>query len=292
MQEKTRELQKSRRELQENLQEMRQANIELGRLNAAKNNFIGMASHELKTPITSILGGVDFLFNYSGLAMNDEQRRISSSVYEGVLQLKGLVADLLSVSRLETGGPLQKRPLDLMALAREAQETFALPLSTRQIQVSIIGEEGPVPVDEGFCRLVIRNLLENAIKFTPDGGAIAVSGVTVSRGEVLGWERELAPFYPDFLRQLAASATFYRLDVADTGIGIPADERQRIFEKFYGVGDLDHHSSGKTAFMAKGTGLGLAIVKGIMDSHQGLVWNAAGPDGAGTVFSLLFPVEN
>ncbi len=282
----------SDRELQENLQELRRANIELGRLNAAKNSFVGMASHELKTPITSILGGVDFLFNYSGLELTEEQRRIFASVYEGVLQLKGLVADLLSFSRLETGGALQKRPLDLMTLAREVRETFALPLSTRQIHVSIADEGVPVPADEGYCRLVLRNLLENAIKFTPDGGAITVSGRLVPCGEVRGWKRELTPFYPDLLQQLPDSATFYRVDVSDTGIGIPPDERQRVFDKFYGIGDLEHHSSGKTEFMAKGTGLGLAIVRGIMDNHDGLVWNVPGPHGSGTVFSLLFPMEN
>jgi PAS domain S-box-containing protein len=292
MQEKTRELQRSRQELKENLLEVRRANIELGRLNAAKNSFIGLASHELKTPITSILGGVDFLYNYSGLALTEEQRRIFASVYEGMLQLKGLVADLLSFSRLETGGSLQKRPLNLVVLAREVRESFALPLSTRQIQLTFAGEGMPVPADEGYCRLVLRNILENAIKFTPDGGTIRVSGRLITRKEVCGWEREISPFYPAFIRQLPGSATFYRLDVSDTGIGIPSDERLRVFEKFYGVGDLDHHTSGKTDFMARGSGLGLAIVRGIMDGHDGLVWNTGNPDGAGTVFSLLFPMED
>jgi PAS domain S-box-containing protein len=292
MQEKTRELQRNRRELRENLQEVRRANIELGRLNAAKNSFVGMASHELKTPITSILGGVDFLFNYSGLTLSEEQRTIFASVFEGVLQLKGLVNDFLSFSRLETGGLLQKRPCDLLILAREVRESFTLPLSARQILVSIAGDGVPVPVDEGYCRLVLRNLLENAVKFTPDGGAVTVSARLVTREEVYGWEQEIASFYPAFLRQLPGNATFFRLDVSDTGIGIPPDERQRVFEKFYGIGDIDHHTSGKTEFMARGSGLGLAIVRGIMDSHDGLVWNTANQDGVGTVFSLLFPMEN
>ncbi len=278
--------------MQEKTRELQRANIELGRLNTAKNSFVGMASHELKTPITSILGGVDFLFNYSGLELTEEQRRIFASVYEGVLQLKGLVADLLSFSRLETGGALQKKPLDLMALAREVRESFALPLTARQVQVTVVSDGMPVPADEGYCRLVLRNLIENAIKFTPDGGMVVVSGQSVTRGEVLGWEREIIPFYPAFLEQLPASSTFFRIDVADTGIGIPPDERQRVFEKFYGGGDLDHHSSGKTEFMARGSGLGLAIVRGIMDNHDGLVWNVPGPHGSGTVFSLLFPMEN
>jgi PAS domain S-box-containing protein len=291
MKEKTRELQRSREELQNNLQDVRRANIELGRLHATKKNFIGMASHELKTPITSILGGVDFLINYSSLTMTAEQRKIFDSVYEGVLQLKDLVEDLLSFSRVEMSGPLEKHPLDLLGIAREVRGTYSLALSTRQLTVDVAGEQLPVPGDERFCRLAVRNLLENAIKFTPDKGSIVITGRRVGRDEVLGWERSLQPFYPDFPRDLATGGYFYLLDVNDSGIGIPPAERQRVFDKFYGVGDIAYHSSGKTEFMAKGSGLGLAIVKGIMESHGGLVWDAPGPDGVGTVFSLLFPLE-
>jgi len=291
MQEKTRELQKNREQLQANLQELRRANSELGRLNATKNMFIGMASHELKTPITSILGGVDFLFNYSGIAMTEEQRGIFASVHEGVIQLTGLVDDLLSFSRIETGGTIQKKPLDLLELSRTTRDTFSLPLSNRNITVTVAGEDLPVPVEAGLCRRVIRNLLENAIKFTPDNGSISVTGRRVERDEVLSWMPELSPFYQDCLSLLGDGRSFYRFDVVDTGIGIPPEERQRVFEKFYGIGNIAYHSSGKTDFMAKGTGLGLAIVRGIMDGHNGLVWNAAGPDGVGTVFSLLFPLE-
>ena len=292
MKEKAEELQRSRQALKENLQEVKRANIELGRLNIAKNNFIGMASHELKTPITSVLGGVQFLLLYSNLPLTPEQRDIFISVYEGVLQLKDLVDNLLSISRIEAKGlVLQKRPVDLVVLAREVYETFALPLSRRQIGVAIEGDEQLVVLDEAFVRLVIRNLVENAIKFTPDGGAIRISGRSVSRGEVLAEKVVLKQFYHSVSSLLGKGGRYYRLDVADSGIGIPDEERLRIFEKFYSVGDLAYHSSGKTEFMSKGSGIGLSIVKGIMDAHQGLVWVTAGADGSGSVFSLLFPLE-
>jgi signal transduction histidine kinase len=77
--------------------------------------------------------------------------------------------------------------------------------------------------------------------------------------------------------------------VSDNGIGIPADERVRIFDKFYGVGDIAHHTSGDTAFMSKGSGLGLSIVRGIMDAHEGVVW-VEEAEGGGSTFSLLFPL--
>lgn len=292
MKEKAAELQRSRRALKENLHEVKLANIELDRLNKAKNNFIGMASHELKTPITSILGGVEFLLRYSGLELNSEQKDIFASVHEGVVQLKNLVEDLLSISRIEAKGiVLQKRPINLIALSREVYDGFALPLLKRQICVHMLGNEQAVAVDEGFAKLVVRNLLENAVKFTPDGGEIIVLGRVVGREELDTDTPVLREFYPSFPKGVAEAGLFYRLDVCDNGIGIPVEERLRIFDKFYGVGDIAYHSSGKTEFMSKGSGLGLSIVRGIMDAHEGLVWVTDNPGGRGSMFVLMFPID-
>ncbi|TWJ19506.1 hybrid sensor histidine kinase/response regulator [Geobacter argillaceus] len=293
MKEKAEELQRSRQALKENLQEVKRANIELGRLNAAKNNFIGMASHELKTPITSVLGGVQFLLHYSDISLTPEQHDIFTSVYEGVLQLKDIVDNLLSISRIEAKGlVLQKRPLNLALLCREVYDTFALPLSRRRIVVDIEADEEPVPADDSFTKLVVRNLLENAIKFTPDGGSILLSGRVTTRQELLAGTALIQQFYPHFPRNLVKGEHFYRLEVVDSGIGIAPAERQRIFDKFYSAGSLDHHSSGKTDFMSKGTGLGLSIVKGILDAHHGLVWVEDGMHGTGSVFTLVFPLND
>lgn len=290
MKEKAEELYRSKEELRANLQQVKQANIELGRLNTVKNNFIGIASHELKTPITSILGGVEFLLKYSNIEMTQDQRNIFVSVYEGTVQLRRLVEDLLSISRVEASGPLhQKRLVNLMLLCREAHDLFALPLSERHIRVQIAGDRTPVPVDEGFALLAVKNLLENAIKFTPDGGAVTLSGRVLKRSEIKGLTQTLRPFYPGFPHGLGAAARYYLLQVSDCGVGIPIDERVRIFDKFYGVGDIAHHSSGDTAFMSKGSGLGLSIVRGIMDVHEGAVWVEG--DGEGSVFSMLFPIN-
>ncbi len=293
MKEKAAELQRSRKALKENLLEVKRANIELDRLNVAKNSFIGMASHELKTPITSIMGGVQFLLKYSGLQMTPEQESILTSVYEGTGQLRKLVEDLLSISRIEAQGIIpQKKPFNLVTFCREVFETFTLPLSRRQISVEIFGDELPVPVDESLAGLAMRNLIENAIKFTPDGGSITISGRLAEKGEVLGYARVVRPFYKAFPKNLpAGSGSFYRLDFSDSGIGIPLEERVRIFEKFYGVGDIAYHSSGTFDFMSKGSGLGLSIVRGVMDAHRGMVWTTPGSDGNGSVFTLLFPLD-
>lgn len=291
MREKATELQRSRKALKENLLEVKLANIELDRLNVAKNNFIGMASHELKTPITSIMGGVQFLLKYSGLQMTEEQENILTSVYEGISQLRKLVENLLSVSRIEAQEIIpQKQPVNLLALSREVYETFSLPLSGRTIAVEFEGNGTPVPVDEGLASLAIRNLLENAVKFTPDGGTILISGDLADKKEIAALSKVIAPFYRSFPKCLSA-ARFYRLHVTDSGIGVPPEERTRIFDKFYGVGDIAYHSSGTSDFMSKGTGLGLSIVRGVMDAHGGLVWVEQRMDAAGSVFTLLFPVD-
>jgi signal transduction histidine kinase len=177
-----------------------------------------------------------------------------------------------------------------MQLCREAHDMFALPLSQRHIRVGIAGDETLVPVDERFALMAVKNLLENAIKFTPDGGEVLLCSRVLKRSELRLLTKTLRPFYHGFPNGLAPAKLFYLLQVRDSGIGIPADERASIFDKFYGVGDIGHHSSGDTAFMSKGTGLGLSIVRGIMDVHAGAVWVEGNEKGEGSVFSLLFPV--
>ncbi len=292
MKEKADELYRSKMELKENLQKVKRANIELGRLNTAKNSFIGIASHELKTPITSIMGGVEFLLKYSGIPMTPEQHNIFVSVYEGTVQLRKLVDDLLSISRIEAQGPLaQKKPANLMQLCREVHDLFALPLSERRIKVEISGDESKVPVDDAFAMLAVRNLLENAIKFTHDGGEVRLTGKVLKHAKLKDIAPLVRPFYPAFPKGMASAESYYLLQVSDNGIGIPCDERVRVFEKFYGVGDIAHHSSGDTAFMSKGSGLGLSIVRGIMEAHEGAVWVEPGAGGEGSIFSLLFPLS-
>jgi signal transduction histidine kinase/PAS domain-containing protein len=285
------ELKRNKRELKEHLGKARQANIELGRLNTAKNLFIGMASHELKTPITSIKGGLQFLLQYSNLATTPEQKALMEAVYEGVNQLKGIVDDLLSLSRIEAQGFILKtRPINLSSICEDIRHTFVLPLAERALQVTNRTDSVFIDADEGFCRLVIRNLLENAIKFTPSGGQIRMAGNLINRGTLLAKKELLQRFYGNFPANVDGVDSFYCFHIADTGIGIPEEEQVRIFDKFYSVGDIANHSSGKSGYLSKGSGLGLSIVKGVMTAHGGMVWVEPGDKGTGSVFFVLFPL--
>jgi signal transduction histidine kinase len=223
--------------------------------------------------------------------MTSEQQGILMSVYEGAAQLRKLVEDLLSISRIEAHGKLSKKPANLMQLCRQVHDMFVLPLSERQIKVQVAGDETPVPIDQGFAALAVKNLLENAIKFTPDGGEVFLTGRIVKRPELKAMAGTVRHFYHGFPNGIQPAKRYYLLQVRDTGIGIPLDEQVRIFDKFYGVGDIAHHSSGDTAFMSKGSGLGLSIVRSIMEVHEGAVW-VEGAEGKGSTFSLLFPIND
>jgi signal transduction histidine kinase len=112
----------------------------------------------------------------------------------------------------------------------------------------------------------------------------------MEKKEIMAQSRTISPFYRAFPKNVSTNC-YYRLDVIDSGIGIPPEEQVRIFEKFYGVGDIAYHSSGTSDFMSKGSGLGLSIVRGVMDAHGGLVWVSQCKDRNGSIFSLLFPMD-
>ncbi len=293
MKDKNETLNKKRRLLKEHLDEVEQANRELGTLNAAKNLFIGMASHELKTPLTSIKGGLQFLLQYSELAATPQQKKLLEGVYEGVDQLKGIVDDLLCLSRMEAKGfLLQKRQVNLPSIGEQVRQSLTLPMAEREITVTVAADSTLINADEGYCRLVLRNLLENAIKFTPAGGRITMGGGVVARDELLAQGELLRRFYGEFPANLEGSPWFYRFHIADNGVGIPEQERVRIFDKFYGMGGMADVSWGGSSYLSKGTGLGLSIVKGILDAHGGMVWVEPGAEGVGSVFFLLFPMHH
>ncbi len=292
MKEKNEELSRKKRQLKDHLKETEKANRELGRLNAAKNIFIGMASHELKTPITSIKGGLQFLLQYGNLAATPQQKELLEGVYEGVNQLKGIVDDLLCLSRMEAKGfALRKQRLNLSSLSEVVRRTLLLPLTERGITVTIAADAAFIRGDEGYCRLVLRNLLENAVKFTPSGGRITMTGIMITRDELLHQEEMLRTFYKEFPVNVEGVERFYRFEIADNGMGIDEDQRVRIFDKFYGIGDMAGHSWGGNDYLSKGSGLGLSIVKGIMDAHGGMVWVEPGKEGVGSVFVLIFPLS-
>jgi PAS domain S-box-containing protein len=274
--------------LKQNLTLVEQANLELSRMDRMKNHFLGMVSHEFNTPLTSIISGADHLLQQGG--ESPDRSEVLEMVRDGGLRLKELVADLLKLIRLEAhDDTLQTSAVHLKLFLENVTEQLRPQLEKRRQRVSF-RELEKLPFFEGdrdYLERVFGELLSNAMKFSPEGGEIEVSGRVVDRESLLERRETLDRFNSGFLRR-CGERCYLEVSVRDQGIGIPIDEQQGIFEIFYEVGEIRHHSSGQSRSQGKGAGLGLAMVKGMVEAHGGMVWvESAG----GSAFYLLLPME-
>jgi signal transduction histidine kinase len=225
----------------------------------AKDEFFALVSHELRTPLTSIVGYLEVLVEEDAEddLLTPHQRRFLATIARNAQRLERLVGDLLFVAQLEAGTlTLDAGEADLAALAREARDA-ALPRAVGQ-GVSLAVQAGtavPCPGDAGRLGQVLDNLVSNAVKFTPAGGRVTVR---------TGREGDRAWF-----------------EVADTGVGIPAGELGRLFERFF-------RASTATDAEVPGIGLGLAISKAIVDGHGGRI-AVTSTEGRGTTFRVELP---
>lgn len=223
-----------------------------------KSDFFSTMSHELRTPLTSIKEGIGLLQDGVGGSISDKQKRLLSILSQETHRLIGLVNSLLDLSKMEEGmmtyhfqrehlTPLIKRVITEMGLLIEAKKI--------QLQAEM-GEDLPVlRLDRERILQVVRNLIGNAVKFTPEGGEIRISARLGSEG--------------------------VEFSVKDTGPGIPKENLKAIFEKF-------NQLPVKASEWMKGTGLGLAIVKHIVTAHGGRVWAESDP-GQGSTFIFVLP---
>ncbi|HEX8960575.1 MAG TPA: ATP-binding protein, partial [Geobacteraceae bacterium] len=280
--------------LRKNLVLVEQANQELERLDRMKSHFLGMVSHEFKTPLTGILGSTEFLLANHGKVRDNDERLLLSIIQDGGTRLNEIVTDLLKVARLDAKGtPVSKSSLHLGEIVDSLMEQFAPLLRERNQRVISQGIETlPHFSGDRECLYeIFTELLENAIKFTPDGGEMVITARITDRGALADKRGTLALFNPSFYDQMG-NASYLQVEVRDSGVGIAIDEQPKIFETFYEVGEIRHHSTGKGKFLGKGTGLGLAIVKGLIEAHGGMVWvESPAPEPCGSVFFLLIPLE-
>jgi two-component system, OmpR family, phosphate regulon sensor histidine kinase PhoR len=227
-----------------------------------KDDFLSIVSHELRTPLTSIQGYSQLLeARLRGERPPEESKEMAHLrvVRSQVGRMRRLVDDLLDVSRIDRRGGVSIEPVDfdLAAELREAVGRVEREHHDRQIELEA-PPSLPVHADRDRIGQVISNLLENAVKYSPDGGPIRVMAARRA-GEV-------------------------EVRVADAGIGIPPEHRDHVFERFYQADD----DAGRRRF--GGLGLGLYISRAIIDAHGGRIW--AGPnveDGTGSVFGFRIP---
>jgi two-component system sensor histidine kinase GlrK len=222
-----------------------------------KSDFYALMSHELRTPLASIQEGTNLLLEGLGGEIADRQRRLLTILAEESKRLIELVSSLLDLSKLEAGMvAYQFAPTDLQPLLDRAVSEV-LPLAeAKRIGIELHGQGlEPVRMDGERILQVMRNLLGNALKFTPPGGTIGISART-AEGKVV-------------------------VTVADTGPGIPKQHLTAIFDKY-------RQSIQPRTGTLQGTGLGLAIVKHVIQAHGGTVWAESEP-GQGSVFTFVLP---
>jgi signal transduction histidine kinase len=277
------------REYSERLVDRLEEKIEaLTRSDEMKSRFISIAAHELRTPITVIRGYLDILLEPNGPLDHAEPDAITllEGIHNGVRRLHEIVEDMLDVIRIEAKTlELKIAPMRLDEATEKAIALHGKNAEQRRLTLKLKSLEHLPTIwgDGARIQQVLGHLIANAIKYTPDGGSITISG------RIVRWE-QLNKTTTD-----RPSGDYYvELIVADTGVGIEPSEQDRIFEQFYEVRDPRLHSTSKTDFMGGGAGLGLAITRGVAEAHGGWVWvESAGYDPVrcpGSRFHVILPV--
>ncbi len=237
--------------VRERTEELNRAYRNLERLDRTKSDFIEVAAHELRTPLTVIKGYAQLL-RYR-LPQESQAQQILEGIVAGTDRLSEIVSSMLDVSRIDTQTlKMIKEPTSLAEIIHRVYVGFIETLDERHLTMTLSGLDALPTIngDPDLLYKVFYQLIVNAIKYTPDGGHIEVSGRIVED----------------------TSQPEVEIVVRDTGIGIDPEDLELIFEKFYQTGDLDFHSSGRTKFKGGGPGLGLAIARGIVLAHGGRIW--------------------
>jgi two-component system sensor histidine kinase SenX3 len=229
------------------------------RVEEVRRDFVANTSHELKTPV----GALALLAETIEDAADDAEavRRFAGKMRQEAQRLTNLVQDLITLSRIQAAEPVpDPRAVDLEAVVAEAVDRCRMKANARGITLASVGSRGlSVLGDEDLLVTALRNLLENAVAYSPERTRVVISTKKTGDGNA-------------------------ELSVADQGIGIPERDLERIFERFYRVDPARSRATG-------GTGLGLAIVKHVMAAHNGKV-TVRSVEGAGSTFTLFIPLRS
>jgi len=242
-------------------------------LDRNKSNFISVAAHELKTPLTLIEGYASMMADRVTNPDPALMKNYLNGVNTGIQRLRHIIDDMIDVSLIDNDLlTLHVQPLWISHLLHLIQNEFKRTLEERKQTLEIVPFEGNDLMIYGDVERLyqaVNNVVANAIKYTPDNGTITING-------------RLLP-------------GFVEVTVKDTGIGISPENQSLIFDKFGQLGRADLHSSGKTKFKGGGPGLGLSITRGILEAHGGTIWvESEGYDEAklpGSTFHILLPTR-
>ncbi len=256
--------------------DLQRTNNVLRQLDRNKLDFIQVAAHELRTPLTVLNGYVKLLRSFPDVSANPAVTDVINGIIKGSERIHEVVNLMLDVTRIDTETlKVVPEAVPLLEIIRDLIRDLEKVVAERRLMFTITyGADTPdIFGDPTLIRKAIYQLIVNAIKYTPDGGRITITTRPCRvDGEVPGAE----------------------IIVKDAGIGLDKEHHELIFEKFYQVGSVAIHSSGRTSFKGGGPGLGLAIVRGVVRAHGGKVWvESAGHDESkfpGSTFYMQLPI--
>lgn len=263
---------KLEQEVQLRTKDLQMAYTQLARLDQTKSDFIHVASHELFTPIALINGYCHILLANHNLASDSSQAKIIKGINKGAQRLNEIVENMLDVAKIDNQElHLYFQEMSLYPVFHQIRQSLESSLLERNLTMLIhpsIQTITSIQADPEMLPKAFRQLILNAIKFTPDGGKIMVNG------------RSPQP-------------NIIEIIIQDTGIGIDPANQELIFTKFFQTGEVNLHSTGQTKFKGGGPGLGLAIAKGIIEAHNGKIWvESSGNDEQacpGSTFHIQLP---
>ena len=235
-----------------------EVNQNLAQMDRTKSEFIDIVSHELMTPLSLIMGYNQILMDDESVQSNEANRQIFEGINRGTERMRELIDTMLDAAKIDTRVlEVQSNPVSIAVPIRHVADRLRSALIERNLTLDV-KDLTCLPMLETDLEALVKvfyHLVVNAVKYTPDGGHITISGRQVAADELPGISTESV-----------------EVVVADTGIGIDSEHLEMIFTKFYQTGDVISHSTGKTKFKGGGPGLGLAIVRGIVEAHGGKVW--------------------
>ncbi len=259
------------------IQDLQKTNKILRQLDRNKLEFIQVAAHELRTPLTVLKGYINLLHSLPDIKGNPALDDVMDGVVKGADRMHEVVNMMLDVTHIDNETlEVNPVPVPLKRIFKDLLGDFSKAAAERKIQI-IIEQDADTPVinaDPALIQKALHHLIVNAIKYTPDGGIVTLRSRPVT---------------------MENDAPGVEFKITDTGIGLDAEHNELVFEKFYQVGDVAIHSSGKTSFKGGGAGLGLAIVRGVARAHGGKVWvESLGYDEVnfpGCTFYLQLPID-
>ncbi len=270
-------------ELEEKNRTLKENNERLQELDKLKSNFLATVSHELRTPLTSVIGYSEMLIEGMAGTLNDEQRDYVKTIMDKGETLLSMISQILDLSRIESGNlRMDVSDFNVKDVLKHAT-TSVIPQCQKKSITLDIDIDGALPFyrgDKDKIGQIVVNLLGNSVKFTPQGGRITLRGKLWT-----GPRRFKKRVVDDGAAMLfdLADETFVRIDVQDSGVGIPPEKIDRVFERFYQVDNTSTREFG-------GTGLGLSIVKSFVEAHKGEIF-AESEVGKGSTFTVLLPVS-